>query len=325
MNDLLSNSMRVLDNGQDFHVVDMGHPVELAKMDSGGYLKTVYDEAELVQKELAQVKELLAKLQHANQESKTILKATAMKTLRQEMDKDIETVNKTARSIKNRLDELEKKNLANRKNRGSEEGTSVDRVCTSIVNADRKKLKDVLEGFQLLREKIMADYKETVERRYFTVTGERGDDATIERIIDTGESETFLQKAIHEQGRGHILETIKEIQERHDAVKDIEKSLLELHEIFLDMAVLVDEQGATLNNIHQNVSYLTDTVNATLLSKRTKEATAANLKLTVHCVALKLLIAYVCRCSRLWIMLVRGQSSSPAPGNRKRVLESGCA
>ncbi len=89
--------------------------------------------------------------------------------------------------------------------------------------------------------------------RYFTITGEKPDEDTIEKIIETGESENFLQVAIHEQGRGQVLETIREIQERHDAVKEIEKNLLELHQIFLDMAVLVEAQGEQLNDIESQV------------------------------------------------------------------------
>ena len=69
----------------------------------------------------------------------------------------------------------------------------------------------------------------------------------------SGESETFLQKAIQEQGRGRILDTINEIQERHDAVKDIEKSLNELHQVFLDMAVLVQSQGGQLDTIEDSL------------------------------------------------------------------------
>ncbi len=90
--------------------------------------------------------------------------------------------------------------------------------------------------------------------RYFTITGEKPDEDTIEKIIETGESENFLQVAIHEQGRGQILETIREIQERHDTVKEIEKNLLELHQIFLDMAVLVEAQGEQLNDIESQVT-----------------------------------------------------------------------
>lgn len=69
----------------------------------------------------------------------------------------------------------------------------------------------------------------------------------------TGESETFLRKAIQEQGRGRVLETIHEIQERHDAVKEMEKNLKELHQVFLDMAVLVQAQGEQLDDIALHV------------------------------------------------------------------------
>jgi syntaxin 1B/2/3 len=92
------------------------------------------------------------------------------------------------------------------------------------------------------------------------VTGQHADEETIETIIETGNSETFLQKAIQEQGRGQVLETIREIQERHDAVKDIEKNLLELHQIFMDMATLVDTQGEQLNDIESQVGKATSFV-----------------------------------------------------------------
>lgn len=50
------------------------------------------------------------------------------------------------------------------------------------------------------------------------------------------------------------METIKEIQERHDAVKDIERNLIELHQIFMDMATLVETQGEQLNDIESQVN-----------------------------------------------------------------------
>ncbi len=90
--------------------------------------------------------------------------------------------------------------------------------------------------------------------RVYTVTGQRPDEQTLESIIATGESETYLQEAIQVQGRGQITETIREIHDRHDAVNDIQKNLLELHQIFMDMAVLVEAQGEQLNNIEQQVN-----------------------------------------------------------------------
>lgn len=50
-----------------------------------------------------------------------------------------------------------------------------------------------------------------------------------------------------------MVETVVEIQDRHDAAKEIEKSLLELHQIFLDMAVMVEAQGEQMDDIEHHV------------------------------------------------------------------------
>ena len=49
--------------------------------------------------------------------------------------------------------------------------------------------------------------------------------------------------------RQQVLDTVQEIAERASAVKDLERQLLGLHQIFLDMAVLVEAQGEMLDNI----------------------------------------------------------------------------
>ncbi|KAK4480872.1 hypothetical protein RD792_011724 [Penstemon davidsonii] len=133
-------------------------------------------------------------------------------------------------------------------------GSSSDRTRTSVVNGLRNKLHDIMTRFNDLRQKMGAEYRETVQRRYYTVTGENPDEKVLDNLIETGESETFLQKAIQEQGRGQVMDTIMEIQERHDAVREIEKNLMELHQVFLDMAVLVQSQGEQLNDIENQVN-----------------------------------------------------------------------
>lgn len=47
---------------------------------------------------------------------------------------------------------------------------------------------------------------------------------------------------------------LAEIKERQHAVQDLEQSLLELLQIFQDMAVLVDAQSELLDNVQKQVS-----------------------------------------------------------------------
>ncbi|KAL2465304.1 Syntaxin [Abeliophyllum distichum] len=101
-----------------------------------------------------------------------------------------------------------------------------------------------MNRFNDLRQKMNSEYRETIQRRYYTVTGENPNEKILDNLIATGESETFLQKAIQEQGRGQVMDTIMEIQEMHDAVKEMEKNMRELHQVFMDMAVLVQGRGS---------------------------------------------------------------------------------
>ena len=50
-----------------------------------------------------------------------------------------------------------------------------------------------------------------------------------------------------------VAETLAAIQERHTEVMQLEKQLMDLHQIFLDMGVLVESQGELLNNIEAQV------------------------------------------------------------------------
>ncbi|KAL2938033.1 hypothetical protein RDABS01_021482 [Bienertia sinuspersici] len=203
---------------------------------------------------MASVEKLYKRLQEGNEECKVATNAKAVKDLRGRMDVDVEQVLKRAKIIKGKLEALDKSNLAHRNLPGCGPGSSADRTRTSVVSGLGNKLKDMMDNFQSLRAKMSNEYKETIERRYFTITGEKAEDETIDKLISSGESESFLQKAIQQQGRGQIMDTVKEIQERHDAIKEIEKNLLQLHQVFLDMAALVEAQGQQINDIATNVN-----------------------------------------------------------------------
>ncbi|ESQ45261.1 hypothetical protein EUTSA_v10010514mg [Eutrema salsugineum] len=258
MNDLLSRSFNrsVADDSSPPH----SHSIEMPKAKcsggscrGGNNLDKFYLDVEEVNGELKELDRLCHSLRSSHEKSKTLHNAKAVKELKANMDADVSTALKTAKRVKGNLEALDRSNEVNRSLPESGPGSSSDRQRTSVVNGLRKKLKDAMDSFNRVRETISTEYRETIQRRYFTVTGENPDEDTVDRLISTGESETFLQKAIQEQGRGRILDTINEIQERHDAVKDIEKSLNELHQVFLDMAVLVEHQGEQLDDIEGNV------------------------------------------------------------------------
>ncbi|CAA0825101.1 Syntaxin-124 [Striga hermonthica] len=248
MNDLFSSSFKRY--GGDLETGSGG-----TARTEGVNLDKFFDDVESVKRDMSDVDRLYCRLQELNEESKTVHSAATVKDLRSRMDADVAQVLKRVKTIKSKLEALDRSNAAHRRVPGCGPGSSADRTRTSVVSGLGKKLKDTMDDFQGLRARMNAEYKETVERRYFTVTGEKPDDELVESMISSGESESFLQKAVEEQGKGRILDTITEIQERHDAVKEIERNLVELHQIFLDMAALVEAQGQQLNDIESHVAH----------------------------------------------------------------------
>ncbi|XP_038905131.1 syntaxin-132-like [Benincasa hispida] len=259
MNDLLSDSFEIPRGRQP----SRGGDIELGSnvpASGGDGLEDFFKKVQEIEKQNEKLDRLLRKLQDSHEKSKAVTKAPAMKAIKQRMEKDVDEVGKVARFVKTKVEELDRENLANRQRLGCGKGSGVDRSRTATTLSLKKKLKDKMTEFQILREKIHQEYREVVERRVFTVTGARADEETIEKLIETGDSEQIFQKAIQEQGRGQVMDTLAEIQERHSAVRELERKLLELQQVFLDMAVLVEAQGDMLDNIESHVTSAVDHV-----------------------------------------------------------------
>ncbi|XP_057488791.1 syntaxin-132-like isoform X3 [Actinidia eriantha] len=260
MNDLLTDSFVSDAKGQPSREPDIEMAMRLPRSNSDMGMETFNKQMQDVEKQVDKVSELLKKLKDANEESKSVTKASAMKAIKKRMEKDVDEVGKIARAVKAKLEAINKDNLANRQKPGCGKGTGVDRSRTNMTNSVTKKFRDLMIEFQTLRQRIQDEYREVVERRVITVTGTRPDEETIDHLIETGNSEQIFQKAMQEMGRGQVMNTLEEIQERHDAVKELEKKLLDLHQIYLDMAVLVEAQGDILDNIESQVSNAVDHV-----------------------------------------------------------------
>lgn len=48
---------------------------------------------------------------------------------------------------------------------------------------------------------------------------------------------------------GQAKAVLSEVQSRHDDIKKIEKTILELHQLFVDMQMMVEQQAETLTQI----------------------------------------------------------------------------
>ena len=136
-------------------------------------LDDFFGEVATIKSALDRIKLGLRKLESAHEESKTVTRAAKMKELRDRMEKAGNDVTVLANEAKKGLEALEKSNAAARLKKGCEEGSSQDRTRGSITMSLTKKMRDLMGSFAELREKLQADYKEVVERRYQAIHGKK--------------------------------------------------------------------------------------------------------------------------------------------------------
>jgi syntaxin 1B/2/3 len=159
------------DDDDDVETPTTGGEREMEVLGAGGRDTTqFFQEVGVIKAEMERIKEFLTKIQGMNEESKMLHQAQAMSALRDRMDADIAQVTKIARSLKAKLENLDRANAANRRMPGCEPGSTTDRTRASITSTLRKKLKDLMGDFQLLRQRMMGDYRQTVERRSVSAT-----------------------------------------------------------------------------------------------------------------------------------------------------------
>lgn len=259
MNDLLGRVQAGGTGGTGQEVPPAGHDVEtgvsvVAPTSMDAEMQQFFAMVEIIKADMHSITEKQKMLQELHEKSKTVTRSEEMKNLREQMQDAINSVSKQAHGVKARLEALDKaNNAAVMKDGVRVEGTSSERMRTSITAGLKKRLKDCMGEFASLRKKVQQEYREVVERRVFTVTGQHATEEEIDRMIETGDAEAVFRKAILDTGRGKAVQVLAEIKERQRAVQDLEQSLLELHQIFLDMAVLVEAQGEMLDNVEKQV------------------------------------------------------------------------
>nr|XP_016489059.1 PREDICTED: syntaxin-112-like [Nicotiana tabacum] len=231
-------------------------------------LSQFFLEVQAIKDDIEEITNLLIDLQNLNEETKTTHSSKVLRGLRDRMDSDIVAVLRKAKIVKAKLEALEKLNVASRKlSVAYAEGTAVDRTRIAMTNGLRFKLRQIMNDFQVLREKIMLDYKECLRRRYYNATGQVPTEEVIEKMVSGGnvKVEVFEERT----------ELNLENQERYEAVMNIQRSLDKLHQVFLDMAVLVEAQGEKIDDIEHNMaaarSFVSGGTNSLFYAKQMKK------------------------------------------------------
>ncbi|KAI8647828.1 t-SNARE [Parasitella parasitica] len=149
-------------------------------------------------------------------------------------------------NIKARLTELEHAN-------NKQSPTSNGQIRDTQFAALKKRFMDTIQRYQDIERAYQQKYRQRVERQIRIVKPNATQDE-VDDILDNADDDAqiFTQSLMQATRRGHAKAVQSEVQNRHDDIKNIEKTIVELHQLFMDMSLLVEHQQETVNTVEQN-------------------------------------------------------------------------
>ncbi|CAL1540583.1 unnamed protein product [Lymnaea stagnalis] len=103
------------------------------------------------------------------------------------------------------------------------------------------------------------DYRERCKgriKRQLAITGKTTTNEELEDMIESGNPAIFTQGIIMETQQAK--QTLADIEARHNDIMKLETSIRDLHDMFMDMAMLVESQGEMIDRIEYNVEQAVD-------------------------------------------------------------------
>ncbi|CAG7725815.1 unnamed protein product, partial [Allacma fusca] len=179
---------------------------------------------------------------------------------KQELDRLMSTIKTSSVVVRSKLKEIERVVL-------KEEDESKQ---TGIVSADLRIQKTqhsaLLRSFVATMNSYSAaqtEYRDKCKariKRQLEIVGGPYSDEDVERMIedDSLAQSVFTQGIIQQTEQARQM--LADIEARHNDIIKLEKSIRELHEMFLEMAVLVENQGEMVDRIETHVTQAQDAV-----------------------------------------------------------------
>ncbi|KAL6905497.1 hypothetical protein ACP4OV_003098 [Aristida adscensionis] len=107
----------------------------------------------------------------------------------------------------------------------------------------RGRVRDLTADVQALRRQVSAERRGDAARRYLAVAGDEPTEEQLDRLVAADDPDAAMRAAL-----------LSAAGAEQEEAAEVERGLLELQQLFLDMAALVEAQGAGVDDIERQVA-----------------------------------------------------------------------
>jgi t-SNARE complex subunit (syntaxin) len=259
-------------------------------VETGSFMEEFFEQVEEIRGSIDLIAENVdeVKLKHS-----TILSNTGNDAkIKEELEQLMGEIKKTANKVRGKLKLIEQ-------NIEQEESGSVISADLRIRKTQHSTLSRKFVEVMTDYNKTQADYRERCKGRIvrqLDIAGKKVGDDEIEQMIESGNPAIFTQGIVIEGNEAK--QTLADIEARHNDILKLETSIRELHDMFMDMAMLVESQGEMVDRIEYNVEHAKEYVDRAVADTKKavqfqSKARRKKLIILVLCLVVVIVIALI--------------------------------
>ncbi|XP_064823164.1 syntaxin-2 isoform X3 [Oncorhynchus masou masou] len=215
-------------------------------VDSDGFMEGFFRRVEEVR---GLIDKISSEVEEVRKNHSMILSApNTDEKMKDELDRLTNEIKSDANSVRVKLKSMEqslpKDDVSNR--------ASVDfRIQKTQHTVLSRKFVEVMSQYNKTQVSFRERSKGRIQRQ-LEITGRVTSNEELEDMLESGNPSIFTSDIISDSQVTR--QALNEIVSRHQDIIRLESSIKELHAMFMDMAMLVENQGDMVNNIENNVS-----------------------------------------------------------------------
>lgn len=215
-----------------------------------------FEDVDMLKKKISAIKEATTKISELTQESILATSHEKETALSAQINPLVQASNKDAHFSKKMLNALKEQTQGIEQDisKGVNTTSASDlRIRQNLLNTLQRKFVEVMKEYQAAQAKYKTEIVKKTKRQVQIVKPDATDEE-MDAVIRSGGADKLIQEQIL---TGEANESIKfmasNINDRYNEIIAIEASVQELHQLFLDMALLVEQQGELLDSIEYQV------------------------------------------------------------------------
>lgn len=199
----------------------------------------IKESLEIIQNNVAELNKLKAK-------SRTTANDRDRKAVMAQLDKIMESTNKNGTKIKKTLDDIKNENNAYTKEKGE---SAKSQMRTNLYQTHIRRFHSVMNDYNSAAHGFKKELQ-TRTRREIKIVDPNIEEEEVDKIIESGKAQDVIKEALISD---NVADQIRLIEERHLDILKLEHQVLEIYELFRDLATLVDLQQESLDVIENRI------------------------------------------------------------------------